>query len=412
MPTELGDLAARRALAIGGRVPGALAVPASREALAATVRDAAGKGAAIVPLGLGAHRGIGHAPERYDLALSTRALARVVDYVPADMTVTVESGATLAALETVLAAERQWLPLLAPLPAQTTVGGLVAADLSGLLRGGQGRVRDFVIGIAMVTAQGREVRAGGRVVKNVAGYDLMKLMIGSLGTLTIVTEVTMKVVPLPETTRVVALACAERAGGLRLAEHLADLDEVALAVVLMVVPERPEPVLCCVLGGVAADVTITRARILREMREESTSLICDEPADGATAGALLVAARDLARAVPGEVVLRAATLRTRAPALASDLLGALDAASALFDPRVGVLTVAVTTADPAGTIARARAIAAHHQATVTIERWPDALAGTIEVWAPLPPSLPLMRRIKEALDPARTLSPGRFVGRL
>src|SRR5262249_10116620 len=161
-------------------------------------------------------------------------------------------------------------------------------------------------------------------------------------------------------------------------------------------------VLCCILGGVAPDVTVTRARILREMREEATTLVCDGPADGGAAAALLAEARDLARAAPGDVVLRTATLRSRAPALASELLDALQPASALFDPRVGVSTVAVTTPDPAGTIARARAIAARHQATLTVERWPDALASMIEVWSPLPPSLPLMRRIKEALDPART----------
>jgi glycolate oxidase FAD binding subunit len=411
-PTEIGDLAARRALTIAGRAPAALVTPPSREALAATMREAAARGAAIVPLGLGAHRGIGHAPERYDVALSTRALARVVDYVPADMTVTVESGATLAALEPVLAAEGQWLPLLAPWPARTTLGGLVAADLSGLLRGGQGRVRDYVIGIQMVTAHGREVRAGGRVVKNVAGYDLMKLMIGSLGTLAIVTEVTLKVRPRPETTRLVAFACGEREGAFRLAAHLADLDEVALAVVLLTGQDHDEPVLCCILGGVGADVATTRARIFREMREEATTLVCDETADGAAAVALVAEARDLPRAASGEVVVRAATLRTRAPALAADMLAELTASSALFDPRAGVVTVAIETADAAGAIARTQAIAARHEATLTIERWPDALAETIEVWSPLPAAQPLMRRIKEALDPARTLAPGRFVGRL
>ena len=118
MQARADDLAERHALAIAGRVPGAVVVPPTRAALVACVRDAAGAGAAIVPLGLGAHRGLGHAPERYDVALSTRALTRIIDYVPADMTVTVESGTTLAALDAVLAREGQWLPLAAPLPAR------------------------------------------------------------------------------------------------------------------------------------------------------------------------------------------------------------------------------------------------------------------------------------------------------
>ncbi len=412
MTSEAGELAARRALAIGGVVPAAVDVPATRAALAARVRDAAASGTTIVPLGLGAHRGIGHAPERYDRALSTRALARVVDYVPADMTVTVESGTTLAALEEVLAAQGQWLPLAAPVPARTTVGGLVAADLSGLFRAAQGRVRDFVIGIAMVTAQGREVRAGGRVVKNVAGYDLMKLMIGSLGTLAIVTEVTLKVRPRPETLHVVALRCIGRDAGIALAARLAVPDEVALAVVLLLSPGESRPTLYCLLGGFAADVAATRDGILRQVDEGETVLACDERSDGPIASTLFAVARDLARVAPGDLVLRVAALRTRAPGVASALLTELGDGAAVFDPRAGVFTVAVTTADAAGAIARVRAVAAREQASVTIERWPDALATTIDVWSPLPAALPLMRRIKDALDPGRTLAPGRFVGRL
>jgi glycolate oxidase FAD binding subunit len=414
MQARADDLAERHALAIAGRVPGAVVVPPTREALVACVRDAAGAGAAIVPLGLGAHRGLGHAPERYDVALSTRALTRIIDYVPADMTVTVESGTTLAALDAVLAREGQWLPLAVPLPAETTVGGLIAADLSGLLRAAQGRVRDYVIGIAMVTAEGREARAGGRVVKNVAGYDLMKLLIGSLGTLAIVTEATVKIRPRPETLRVVALTCADRDAGLALATRLVDLDEVALAIAMLATPGEARPTLCCLLGGVAVDVAATRERLVHHARVVEAVVTCDEPADGPIPSALLAGARDLPRVAPGELVLRAAALRTRAPGLAAALLADLGdlAVHALFDPRAGALTIAVATDDAAGVIARARVVSARHEATLTIERWPDALATSIEVWSPPPSALPLMRRIKQALDPARTLAPGRFVGRL
>src|SRR4029077_18038799 len=97
-----------------------------------------------------------------------------------------------------------------PPPEQTTVGGLIAADLAGPLAASQGRVRDLVIGTAMTTADGKEVRAGGRVVKNVAGYDLIKLIVGSRGELAVVTEPTFKVRPRPQTTRLLVLACADR----------------------------------------------------------------------------------------------------------------------------------------------------------------------------------------------------------
>lgn len=408
------DLAARRALAIGGVVPEAVATPATRAALVECVREAGDAGAALVPLGLGAHRDLGHAPARYDLALSTRELAAIVDYAPADMTVTVESGVTLAALDVLLTSHGQWLPLDPPLPARTTVGGLLAADLSGPLRASQGRVRDYVLGIAMVTADGRETRAGGRVVKNVAGYDLMKLMVGSLGTLAVITEATLKVRPRPEVTRVIELALADRDAALALAPRLAALGEVALAIGMLVAPELPRPTWRCSLGGVAADVAAVHARLLLEARAAGAVVVHDDDGAAAASTALLAAARDLPCTSGGELAIRAAVLRDRVPAFAAEILACAgaDGVRARVDPRAATVTLAIETGDAAGMLARLRAVASHHRATLVVTRWPEALAATIDVWSPLPSALPLMRRIKEALDPAATLAPGRFVARL
>ncbi len=407
------DVAVRRALAIGGVVPHALVTPTTRAALAACMRDAAAAGAAIVPLGLGAHRGLGHPPSRYDLALSTRALTCIVDYAPADMTVTVESGLTLAALDVLLAREGQWLPVDPPLPEQTTVGGLIAADLAGPLAASQGRVRDHVIGTAMTTADGAEIRAGGRVVKNVAGYDLMKLMIGSLGTLAVVTEATFKVRPRPQTTRLLAVVCADRLAALALAPRLADLDDVALAIALIDAADTA-PTWHCLLGGVAADVEVVATRIRAAARAASATVEYDE--DGATprSRARIAAVRDFAHGA-GDIVVRATTLRARVADLAAALHAAVgdDArVRARVDPRMATVTLAAVTDDAAAAIGRLRAVVANHGATLVVERWPDALAATVEVWSPLPSALPLMRRIKAALDPAAALAPGRFVGRI
>ncbi len=407
------DVAARRALAIAGVVPHALVTPSTRAALATCVRDAAAAGTAVVPLGLGAHRALGHRPARYDLALSTRALTRIVDYAPADMTVTVESGVTLAALQGVLAREGQWLPVDPPLPEQTTVGGLIAADLAGPLAASQGRVRDLVIGTAMTTADGKEVRAGGRVVKNVAGYDLMKLMIGSLGTLAVVTEATFKVRPRPQTTRLLVLTCADRTAALALASRLAELDEVALAITLLDDGDT-SPTWQCLLGGVAADVDVVTTRIRAAARAASATVAYDEDGAAPGAAARLAVARDVSRTA-ADVVVRAATLRTRVVDLAVAMRASVDDGArvrARVDPRAATVTLALETADAGAAIARLRAVAAGHGATLVVERWPDALAATIDVWSPLPPALPLMRRVKAALDPAGVLAPGRFVGRI
>lgn len=135
--------------------------------------------------------------------LLTTRLNRVVDYPARDMTITVEGGMRLAELQALLATEGQRLPLDIPQAAQATLGGAIAENVSGLGRYANGTFRDYVIGIRAVDGQGRLFAAGGRVVKNVAGYDLCKLLVGARGTLAVLTEVTLKLRPLPETRRIV-----------------------------------------------------------------------------------------------------------------------------------------------------------------------------------------------------------------
>jgi glycolate oxidase FAD binding subunit len=410
------DPAALAAYAVGGVAPAAIATPADAAALAACVAETAARGAALVALGRGAHREIGHPPARYDLALSTARLARVLEYTPADMTVSVESGVPLAELQALLACERQWLPLDPPCPEATTVGGLVAADLGGPLTASQGRVRDFLIGVAVVTADGRCGRGGGKVVKNVAGYDLMKLFTGSLGTLAVVTAATFKVRPRPETTR--ALACEWRAGAraLALASRLATGALAPLAATLEVpLGGAPRPAsLLCLLGGVAEAVAAERARVLALVEEEGGALAFEGDGEDPPARTLLAAARDFPRAAPGAVAARLAVLPARAAALAADLGATFDRTRgrARLDPRAGLAHVAIETSDPARSIEALRAVAATHGARLVVERWPAELAATIAVWSPLPSAFPLMRRMKAALDPRGTLAPGRFVGRI
>ncbi len=127
-----------------------------------------------------------------------RGINQVIDYPHDDLTITVQAGITLAELQHTLAAQRQTLPIDVLLPHQATVGGSVAANSNGPRRTGWGTWRDYVLGLSFVNDRGEEVKAGGRVVKNVAGYDLCKLMTGSFGTLGVITQVTLKVRPRPE----------------------------------------------------------------------------------------------------------------------------------------------------------------------------------------------------------------------
>ena len=155
-------------------------------------------------------RHLGYPPARYDLALSTERLDRITDYQPADLTVTAQAGVTLAQLQETLAAHGQFLPLDVALPDRQTVGGIVAARADSLRRLAYGSVRDSLLGVSVINSRGELVKGGGKVVKNVAGYDLPKLYCGSLGTLGLIVEATFKVAPLPAASATVGAAPGRR----------------------------------------------------------------------------------------------------------------------------------------------------------------------------------------------------------
>jgi len=179
-------------------------VPADQDALVAQMRELIAARTPIVPVGGGTSLDYGGPTSAAAAGLSLSGLGRVVDYPARDMTITVEAGITLAELARTLAAEGQQLPLDVPEGEQATLGGVIATNCSGPRRYGHGTVRDYVIGIRAVDGHGTVFNAGGRVVKNVAGYDFCRLLVGSLGTLAVVTQVTLKVKPLPAATALVA----------------------------------------------------------------------------------------------------------------------------------------------------------------------------------------------------------------
>jgi len=186
--------------AIDGLCPEAIVRPGSVEDIARVMRWACQEGEGVVFRGGGTFIQAGYPPDRDFIVLSLDRLSRMVDYQPADMTVTVEAGMTLSALQSVLRAQGQFLPVDPPCPQRATIGGLLAANASGPSRYGYGTLRDMLIGIRVVLADGSVVKGGGRVVKNVAGYDTPKLYIGSWGTLGAIVEATFKIRPLPSAT--------------------------------------------------------------------------------------------------------------------------------------------------------------------------------------------------------------------
>lgn len=181
--------------------PAVEVAPSSAEETAAVLRVCNENGLCVVPAGGMTKQGIGHAVPKIDVLLSTRRMDQVLYYDPGDLTLGVGAGMTLAQVQRTLAPHRQFLPFDAAQATRATVGGMMATNAHGPLKHFYGGVRDYCIGVEFATADGKVVKGGGRVVKNVAGYDLMKLMIGSFGTLGVITSANFKVFPLPQQTR-------------------------------------------------------------------------------------------------------------------------------------------------------------------------------------------------------------------
>ncbi len=185
------------AFAVQGKPPSQAAAPRTTEEISELLRTARRREWAVVPFGSGSRQDVGNPPRRFDLALSTKFLDRIPEYEPQDLVVRVESGCRLGQLQKLLAANRLCLPIDPPGYRKTTLGGMVATNASGPSRFGHGTLRDYLLGIGVIQADGSETHFGSRVVKNVTGYDMCKLYTGSYGTLGVFSDFYFKLKPLP-----------------------------------------------------------------------------------------------------------------------------------------------------------------------------------------------------------------------
>src|SRR5271155_4223859 len=189
------DPAALARYVIDEVIPGAVVKPVTAEDMAEIARFAIAENLGIVAVGSRSKLGIGMPPTRYDIALDMTALDQIAHYDPGDLTLSVDAGLPLAKLNAALAPHRQFVPLLLPFYSTSTIGGAIATGLDSPLRQTYGTARDFLIGAEFIDGTGARCKSGGRVVKNVTGYDLHKLLIGSLGTLGIITRLNFRTFP-------------------------------------------------------------------------------------------------------------------------------------------------------------------------------------------------------------------------
>jgi glycolate oxidase FAD binding subunit len=408
------------AYAVDGAEARFLARPRSVEEASQVLRAAADDGLAVAFVGGGSRLGLGNPPERLDLVVETRALDQVLEHAAGDLVVTAQAGVPLARLQEALGPAGQWLALDPPEP-RATLGGVVAANASGPRRLRYGTVRDLLIGITVVLADGTVARAGGKVVKNVAGYDLAKLFCGSLGTLGMVAEVIFRLHPVPAATAVVSLGVEgpEQAGeamrrlrGTTLEPSAVELtvDEFGWPGRLTVLFEGIEP-------GVEAQAAAA-AELLGRVGEAAVA-----GPGGVEAALGQLGDRSFEKA---EYALKATFPPAELAGALEDLAGgrlrfaglggvsvhaATGVAWVASDLREGDLP-ADRPAFPAAvrgiTEARER-LAARGGSLVLVKGSPE-LKRAVDVWGPPGDAIGLMRRVKERFDPERRLSPGRFVG--
>ncbi|MDQ6711639.1 MAG: FAD-binding oxidoreductase, partial [Candidatus Dormibacteraeota bacterium] len=367
--------------------------------------------ATVVVWGGGTQMRLGAPPRRYDVALSTQRMSRLLEYEPADLTCRVEAGMRLSELQTALRAQGQRLPLDPPHPARATVGGMVAANTNGLSRGRYGTVRDWVIGIAVAYPSGKVARAGGKVVKNVAGYDLMKLHIGALGTLGVVAEVNFKVQARPDSEgSLLALFDAPEPAmevGRKLArEYLAPasaivLDRQAFRELNLEGQGGYRWFLALKFEGYTREVSAAKDQAIRIVRQAGGAV--EEPE---VPPAFWDAARDWSTPADDGVMLRAIVPLTNSLLV---MAAVPPDARVLAQPAAGIVDVRVPEPSAVDTLRRLRE-AAGGEGQVVVTSAPVALKQAIDVWGLPPPGFAIMRGLKDALDPNGILNPGRFVG--
>ena len=407
-PHHLGD----------GRRAAAVDRPAAVDALQDAVARRVAEGLAIYPQGGRTALDYGGIPRAPGVAIDTRALDRIIDYPAADMTITVEAGMTLAALQATLAGHGQRLPLDAPFPDRATLGGIFACNAGGPRRFAAGRPRDLILGVSAVTADGKLVKGGGRVVKNVAGYDLPKLFTGSLGTLGVIAQLTLKVRPKPEAAAIVWATFASPEEAARALDGLntsatrpaaIELLNFAAAALIRDAPGLPlgEWVLAIGLEDNAASVAWQVERLKKELAAAAAVHV----AEGAAADPLWSALADLPAAEFG-LTLTAGLRRSRVV----PLVAALEPTDWAIQAHAGSGIVhahalpgrelEVIAAD----VHRLRGEAVRSGGYAILPRCPTAWKDRLRVWGDPRPDWALAEKVKRALDPAGVMNPGRFVG--
>ena len=407
--------------AIDGIVPQVVVSPRSTDELSRLLSIANKQGIAVAPRGGGTQLSIGNRMRRLDAIADMSGLNRVVEHNAADLTLVVEAGITLASLRTALAVEGQFLPLDAPLTERATIGGTLAAGVSGPLKWQYGSARDLVIGMKVAQADGRITQSGGNVVKNVSGYDMARLHVGGLGTLGIITEVSFKLTPIPRQEETIVAGFKTAAHCLDAAIGIFNSGVMPIAMTIfdsgvsthdaMRRMGESSYILAVRLGG--------RPRTLERLKKEALYRICQHTFMlGGIKGDSRAFWSQLADF--GHLEGDEALMSARIAVLPNRIGKVIEAVSQyrvtgiVTQPGYGMINAywfyQYNDVSLDETIREVREKVHKLGGSLIVERAPLDVKDTLDVWDYTGESIDTMRRLKEQYDPNGILNPNRFAG--
>jgi len=433
----LVDMPSLAAYGADGRRPSAAVLPGSVAEIAGILRFASAERLAVIPIGGGTHLGIGMPPRRYDIALDLSGMNRILAYEPHDLTLGIEPGITCAGLDRKLRESRQFLPLAPPFAQRATLGGIVAAAADTPLRYGYGTARDFLLGIEFVTGEGIVSKSGSRVVKNVTGYDLHKLFVGSLGTLGVITRLNFRTFPLPPHQKMFVFGFADRSSAFDLCRAI--MNSPLHPRLLEVVDPGTADLFAvhganflnrdswfAVVEATGHEAVLERhARDLASMSRQAhaAEFIALEESQRNQLFACLSEFSPIAlAAAPAATIFRIAALPSAMPTLLEQIRSLADDHAlkcailirALSVVYVALLPPADANLFPAliGCSDQVIDLCISSGAAPVIERCPLEIKIALGVWPPPGNDHEISQRLKCVFDPHEILSPGRFRGGL
>ncbi|MQA94175.1 MAG: FAD-binding protein [Streptosporangiales bacterium] len=385
--------------AVGGIVPAQVASPDSVEQAAALLAAAHALGLRTVFRGAGTKLAWGSPPQACDLLLETVAMDRVLDHAAGDLVVQVQAGVPMARLSGTLGGADQELAVESPVPGGT-VGGMLGSGVAGPRRMLHGTARDLLIGVTMVLADGTVARSGGRVVKNVAGYDLGKLLTGSYGTLGLIAEATFRLHPKPAATAYVTATARDPGHAAELLQAVFG-SQTAPSAIELDLPPGGEPELAVLLEGTPRGVQRRAGDVGKLLGTDAQDIEAPLWWNRLPGGDTLLELRSWPKTL-GRVLTAVSEL-----AASAEVKAVLRGSAGVGHFRIGVSGEPAAQAHFVGEL---RSALGALDGGVTVTDAPDAVRGLVDVWGPVP-GLELMRRVKDRFDPGWLLAPGRFFGR-